>query len=406
MGSRCQTSKTTGAHCTFKKGFSLKHESFKPIVSSLSVSNNWNSHSTQLSSLAYSPVLTPYSLPNLPSGGPASLSALWGPPCFSGSCCGGVCCVPWTMELRLPSGHKLTGPAPGPPVKGPTKAPLCRASHSLILIGSCPWQPRFSGACWELSPVWLAFRFFFFSTLMRRLSSLSLSCPTRGEAQEDFYCSSDREDILTKITWSTAMPTFHFGPLGGLCLPLWKFIIPFSHTACLWPTLSFLRTGFWLSAASVSFLLGSDLCSQGSPQPGLASFKRCLTLLPASLDFLPKDHSIKVTEPSRDGRLLAVVSLFSFFYSECLPCWYRAEDLAWAIESLRSVPAESLRGQSWSRSCWYPMSYPSPTSESGPVQSGSSTGSHCLAWTLRLTNWTLGVGFIYSSSPLLPYWRA
>lgn len=218
QGSRCQTSKTTGAHCTFKKDFSLKCESFKPMVSSLSVSNNWDSHSTQLSSLAYSPVLTPYSLPNLPSGGPASLSALWGPPCFSGLCCGGVCCVPRTMKSRLPSGHKLTGPAPGPPVKGPTKAPLCRTSHSLILIGSCPWQPRFSGACWELSPAWLAFRSF--STLMRRLSSLSLSCPTGGRRRRIFIVSSDREDILTKMTRSTAVPTFHFGPLRGLCLPL------------------------------------------------------------------------------------------------------------------------------------------------------------------------------------------
>lgn len=83
QGSRCQTSKTTGAHCTFKKDSSLRRESFKPMVSSLLVSNNWDFHSTQLSSLAYSPVLTPYqySLPNLPSGGPASLSALWGPRC-------------------------------------------------------------------------------------------------------------------------------------------------------------------------------------------------------------------------------------------------------------------------------------------------------------------------------------
>lgn len=97
------------------KDFSLKRDSFKPMVSSFSDSNNWDSHSTQLSSLAYSPVLTPYkfSLPNLPSGGPASLSALWGPHRLSGLCCGGVCCVPLDDEIRLPSGHKLTGPAPG-----------------------------------------------------------------------------------------------------------------------------------------------------------------------------------------------------------------------------------------------------------------------------------------------------
>ncbi|KAL0608008.1 UPF0764 protein C16orf89 [Plecturocebus cupreus] len=58
-----------------------------------------------------------------------------------------VCSVPADKEIRSPAGQKLTGPALGqrvPLCRGPTKAPLCVISRSLILTANCPWQCSFS----------------------------------------------------------------------------------------------------------------------------------------------------------------------------------------------------------------------------------------------------------------------
>lgn len=161
--------------------FSLRHVSFKPVVSFFSDSDDWASHSTQLSFLAHSPVLTPYqdSLPNLPSRGPASLSASWGPQHFAG--CAVVGCA--VCHHTEKSGHTLIVTLQacfwfhGPPEEGPTKAPLCIISHCSIFIGSRAFQVP----VWELSQAWLTFHLS--STLLRRGSSLSLTCPV-GEAQE------------------------------------------------------------------------------------------------------------------------------------------------------------------------------------------------------------------------------
>lgn len=156
--------------------FSLRHVSFKPMVSFFSDSSGWASHSTQLSFLAHSPVLTPYqdSSPNLPSRGPASLSALWGPQHFTGYA---------ECHHTGKSGHTLVVSLlvcfwfHGPPEEGPTKAPLCSISHRSIFISSTAFQVP----VWELSQAWLTL--LLSSTLLRRGSSLSLTCPI-GEAQE------------------------------------------------------------------------------------------------------------------------------------------------------------------------------------------------------------------------------
>lgn len=132
--------------------------------------------STQLSFLAHSPVLTPYqdSSPNLPSRGPASLSALWGPQRFTGYA---------ECHHTGKSGHTLVVSLQvccwfhGPPEEGSTKALLCIISHRSIFVGSTAFQVP----VWELSQAWLTF--LLSSTLLRRGSSLSLTCPI-GEAQE------------------------------------------------------------------------------------------------------------------------------------------------------------------------------------------------------------------------------
>lgn len=156
-------------------------------MSSFSDSNNWDSHSPQLSPLAHSPVLTPYqySLLNLPSGGPASLSASGGPRRFSGLCCAGVCCVPLDSEVRLPSARKLPGPTPGSagPPERPHKGPVVqyeplRAPHWQLLLAAQPFRCVLGAfpslAC--ISP------FFHFVEKIVQLESL---LPT-VEAQENF----------------------------------------------------------------------------------------------------------------------------------------------------------------------------------------------------------------------------
>lgn len=129
-----------------------------------------------------------------------------------------------------------------------------------------------------------------------------------------FSVSSDQGNILAKPRLSTTCPrlsTMHStrgASRRALSLSGKDYSLSFS--SCLPVAAPVLPPHGVLTFRCICFFLdlpGTDVCSRGSPQPGLASLKRCLISLSASLDFWPRTfHLIDRTRerPETAGRWL------------------------------------------------------------------------------------------------------
>lgn len=124
---------------------------------------------------------------------------------------------------------------------------------------------------------------------------------------------------------------------------------------------------------------------------------------------LAKNHSIKLTEPGRDQRLLAVGSCV-LLHSKCLPLLVSSEQRAFLAQATASwgpaSPELRLGGWSRSRSPWYPYGGRSLRPENSRMAlPGSSTGTVAWNghWDRRTQHWQLDLCTVPQPPP--PYTR-